>query len=245
MNATDQMKLAELILAERDGFWYSHFLYDNGYSLQSGDYLLELEEGDVAQGEPPWLCAMGDTDLHSHKLGCDVPKPLPKSCECMDTFIDFGEAETSAWGLRRDRFTDADGYEYAVVDNGRRVDDLPAAIIKYDRESGVRHVSLDFTCPGCGSHDLLVRRMVEETSKAQFIKRRDGEYTFSVGLPCSTQPGEVLGWRCMKCGREFPTLDSAMELEWNNRVNEHAARYRETDQTATNNGKGDSHGMVR
>lgn len=245
MNATDQMKLAELILAERDGFWYSHFLYDNGYSLQSGDYLLELEEGDVAQGEPPWLCAMGDTDLHSHKLGSDVPKPLPKSCECMDTFIDFGEAETSAWGLRRDRFTDADGYEYAVVDNGRRVDDLPAAIIKYDRESGVRHVSLDFTCPGCGSHDLLVRRMVEGTSKAQFIKRRDGEYTFSVGLPCSTQPGEVLGWRCMKCGREFPTLDSAMELEWNNRVNEHAARYRETDQTATNNGKGDSHGMVR
>ena len=245
MNDTGQMELARLILAERDAFWFSWFLYENGYSLQCGDYLLELEEGDTAQGEPPWICAMGDNDLHGHKLGDGVPKRLPESCGCMDTFIDFGEAETSAWGLYRDRFTDADGYEYAVVDKGRRVDDLPAAIIKHDLESGVTHVSLDFTCPGCGSHDLLVRRKVVETCQAQYIKRRDGEYTFSVGLPCSTQPGEVLGWRCMKCGREFPTLDSAMELEWNNRVNEHAARYRKTDQTATTKGKGDRHGMVR
>lgn len=53
MNDTEKLELAELILAERDGFWYSHFLYDNGYSLQCGDYLLELEEGDAAQGEPP------------------------------------------------------------------------------------------------------------------------------------------------------------------------------------------------
>lgn len=227
MNDTEKLELAELILAERDGFWYSHFLYDNGYSLQCGDYLLELEEGDAAQGEPPWVCAMGDSDIHGFKLGDSVPKPLPESCGCMDTFIDFGEAETSAWGLHRDRFTDADGCEYAVVDNGRRVDDLPAAIIKYDRESGVRHVSLDFTCPDCGSHDLLVRRAVVEACHAQYIKRRDGEYSFSFGPLCSTMPGEVLGWRCMKCGREFPTLGSAMELEWNNRQREYAARYRE------------------
>ena len=227
MNDTGQMELARLILAERDAFWFSWFLYDNGYALQCGDYLLELEEGDAAQGEPPWVCAMGDSDLHGHKLGDGVPKRLPESCECMDTFIDFGEAETSAWGLYRDHFIDADGCRYAVVDKGRRVDDLPAAIIRYDRESGVRHVSLDFTCPDCGSHDLLVRRAVVETCQAQYIKRRDGEYSFSTGPLCSTLPGEVLGWCCMKCGREFPTLGSAMELEWNNRVNEHAARYRE------------------
>ena len=234
VNDTEQLELARLILAERDAFWFSWFLWDNGYSLQCGDYLLELEEGDTAQGEPPWLYAMGDSDLHSRELGSDVPKPLPESCGCMDSFIEFGEAETSAWGLYRDHFIDADGCRYAVVDNGRRVDDLPAAIIRYDRESGVRHVSLDFTCPNCGSHDLLVRRKVVETCLAQYVKRRDGEYSFSVGPLCSTMPGEALGWSCMKCGREFPSLSSAMEREWHDRMDEHAARYCEAAQITNN-----------
>lgn len=226
MTEAEKLELARRILAERDAFWFACFLWDNGYSLQCGEYLLDLEAGNAAADEPPWVYAMGDDVYHSRKLAACAPKELPHRGDCTAVYLDFREAETSAWSLFADRFEDADGYEYAVVDHGSRVTNLPAALIDYDRISGLRYVALDFICPACGGSRLAVQYRRLETHSVSFVKRRGEKYDFCKGKVHIVHPGGEPSWRCEDCGRQYRSLEAAMETAWQNLKRSHAARYR-------------------
>lgn len=127
----DKTEEALQLLRSRGVAWFSQFLSDGEYSLQCGKYYMLLDEGHPEAGEPPWVYASGDLTLHGRKLE-DCPPEYPDS-DCQDIYLDFIEDGTEYWTLKKDRFIDEVGVEYAVISSGSRLLDLPSALLEYDK----------------------------------------------------------------------------------------------------------------
>lgn len=189
-------ELAYDALAAHDGYWLSELLYSENLGLVYAGVRLCLEEGNQADGEPPWYYAM--------------------TPEEDDILINFSNAETDAFGLTDDRsvFTDPDNEQYTVVDlNGNPVD-LWALLHKWHTDPELSEVSriVEPKCPKCGHTRLLYELERPVLFEVKYAKSRRGELMWE-GDPLPIQaemyPGPGGTYVCPKCGHRMSSLDEA------------------------------------
>lgn len=136
-----QQTKATKILAANGAAWFSEFLYDGNFGLQSGKYYMQLEQGCTEGGEPPWVYASADPCLHSEKLSdCDPKHVYEDLGECNFMWLDFREDSTATWKVLDDRFVNDIGYEFGVISDGKRITNLPDVLIKYYEENEIRKI---------------------------------------------------------------------------------------------------------
>lgn len=132
MNAgTDDIKAAQELYDTLGNGWLSELIWSDNYAIQCGENLLALDLG--VGDEPPVAYATGDTECNAPELSAETATCIKG--DCMDIFLDFTVGGRTRLKIMRDRFVDQDGYEYALVEDGHRVADLPATLLKYDSKS--------------------------------------------------------------------------------------------------------------